>query len=181
MPYQPIRPAAGTVRKAKKAAQVAVYDAAGNLVGTVDQVAITAVGSAAADSPNKTAAKRVAQNIANAPAHPAASDPGIEEITKALAGATVNPEFLTAVSKGVTGSGDQFAELLKSVDAGTALALRNGVAMVGLRIAAGQRVTGGRAVALAKQAAVAIAAHRARTQPRGDREVIAEITRRIAR
>jgi hypothetical protein len=153
--------------KAKTASQVAVFDALGNLVGTVDASAITAIAAPpqtddqkAAATATANAAKVSAQMTPAAPAA-AAADQGAQEVAKSLAGATFREDGSSATrfTKAAGGTvDDRFDALLKSVDAAHSVGLRNAVAVAALRFVAGGNASSPQAVRMSKLLACDLAA-----------------------
>lgn len=177
----PVRRAAGASnRPVAKAGtdMVAVYDQSGRLVGMVAPNKIAPVQQAGGSDFNAVP-KRMAEdgNIA--------AQAAVDEIAKALSSARFidRPQEnlgTVAVAKSSGRVVDVFETVVKSLDARSAKNLTDAVALVALRLTS-PGVPASRAVQIAKRAAVEMAQHRARTAPRSDRDVIAEIRRRIAR
>jgi hypothetical protein len=152
--------------KAKQSAQVAVFDSAGNLVGTVDADAITPLAPAVDPAPPKKAPAAAAP-AAPAVAAPAAAaaDQGAQEVAKSLAGATFRDDSSsTNFTKAAGTVDDRFEALLKSVDAAHSVQLRNAVAVAALRFVAGGNATSPQAVRMSKLLACDLAAGEQRRQ-----------------
>jgi hypothetical protein len=160
-----------TKAKAKAKPQVAVFDSAGQLVGTCDADAITAIAAAPQTDDQKAAAAATANAAkvsaqmnptpATAAAAPAAAaaDQGAQEIAKSMAGATFRGDSSsTNFTKSAGTVDDRFTALLKSVDARHSTQLQNAVAVAALRLVAGGNASSPRAVRMAKMLAVDLAA-----------------------
>ena len=156
-----------TKAKAKAAPQVAVFDAQGRLVGTVDADAITAIAAPpqSADQKAQAAAPAPAPAAAAAPAA-AVADQGAQEIAKSMAGATFREDgsSSTNFTKAAGTVNDRFDALLKSVDAAHSVGLRNAVAVAALRFVAGGNATSPQAVRMSKLLACDLAAGEQRRQ-----------------
>lgn len=120
-----------TKAKAKSAPQVAVWDAQGNLVGTVDADAITAI----ADPPGGAKTPAPAEAAAPAAAPDGAADQVADTVAKSLAGATFAKASVGSFTKSAGGSvADRFEALVKSVDGPHSEALRSAVVLSSLRM-----------------------------------------------
>ena len=151
-----------TKAKAKAAPQVAVFDAQGRLVGTVDADAITAIAAPPQSADQKAQAAAPAPATAAAPAAApaaAAADQGAQEVAKSMAGATFRDDSSsTNFTKAAGTVDDRFAALLKSVDSAHNMQLQNAVAVCALRLVAGGNATSPQAVRMSKMLAVDLAA-----------------------
>jgi hypothetical protein len=157
--------AAGIAKaKAKGADQVAVFDAQGNLVGTVDASAITAIAAAPQTEDQKAAAATAAQaatvstNMAPPAPAAAAADQSAEGIAKAIQGATFKAQDSTSFAKSAGTVDERFAALVKSIDVRHSERLRNTVAISALRLMAGSSASSSQAVRAAKMLACDLAA-----------------------
>jgi len=179
-----VRTAATALRKAAaKGKRVAVYDAAGNLVGTVDECKIEVTESATpADAP---AAAPVAAPVKAAPApapapqaplpgdapaapivQPDATDGPVaqaaEEIAKAVAGQRFSGGTQSFAKSASSTVAERYVALVKSLPPGAQDALQDAVARAAMRFQFAQGTPGQEAVRLAKSVALDLAASEAR-------------------
>jgi hypothetical protein len=143
--------------KAKGAAQVAVFDAQGNLVGTVDADAITAIAGPPKSDADAAAAKVSANMAPPAPAAVAA-DQSAEQIAKAIQGATFKAQDSSTFAKSAGTVSERFDNLVASVDAKHSERLRNTVAISALRLMTAGDQSSSQAVRMAKLLACDLAA-----------------------
>jgi hypothetical protein len=151
--------------KAKAKPQVAVFDSAGQLVGTCDADAITAIAAAPQTEDQKAQAATTANaatvsaQMNPAPAA-AAADQGAQEIAKSMAGATFREDgsSSTNLTKAAGTVDDRFQNLLKSIDARHSTQMQNAVAVCALRLVAGGNASSPQAVRMSKLLACDLAA-----------------------
>ena len=132
--------------KAKAKPQVAVFDQAGNLVGTCDPDKITAVdaGKAPAPAPSTT------------PATDDATAQTTDDVAKALQGAKFSGQPVSLVKS--AGSVDaRYEALTKSLDGPTVRRLADAVAHSAMRFTFGSGIPGAAAARLAKSIALDVA------------------------
>jgi hypothetical protein len=174
--------------KAKQSAQVAVFDSAGNLVGTVDADAITPLAPAVDPAPPKkapadVAAGKVAAAVtAPAPAAPEDATDGpvaaaAEDIKKALQGVQWPGGGQQAFTKAEGTIDARFSALIKSLGNGEAGLLKDAVARASLRFIYGRRggISEAESVRLAKSMALDFGAAQARKPKPGIESGLAAI------
>ena len=139
--------------KAKTATQVPVYDSTGQLVGLVDQDAITAIAAPMPPAGQKPQAAAPAP----APAAAASADQAAEAVTKSVFGATFRDDGAsTRFVKAVGNTEDRWTGLLKSIDPRHGVDLQRQVAVSALRFVA-DGMSSPNAVALAKRLGLDVA------------------------
>jgi hypothetical protein len=173
--------------KAKQSAQVAVFDSAGQLVGTVNQDAITPLSPAVDPAPPKkapadVAAGKVAAAVtAPAPAAPADATDGpvaaaAEDIKKALQGVQWSGNGQQAFAKSAGDIDARYSELVKALGRGEAGLLSDAVARASLRFSYARRgLSGSDAVQLSKSMALDLSEAAARKPRRGNESALAAI------
>jgi hypothetical protein len=147
--------------KAKAAPQVAVFDAQGNLVGTVDASAIVPIAApplTEADKAKAAAAASTATVAANMNPAPAAADVSADQIAKSVAGATFRTDSSTSLAKSAGTVDERFDNLVKSIDVRHSERLRNTVAISALRLMTAGDQSSSQAVRMSKLLACDLAA-----------------------
>jgi hypothetical protein len=144
-----------TKAKAKAAPQVAVFDADGTLVGTVDASAIVPIAAAA---------NTAKVNAANDPPDPA--DAAVEQVAKAIAGARFREGQAGSFTKAAGSTEARWEALLKSIDAPHSIGLRSAVAMSALRFMAAGAPSSAAAVQACKEIALDVGAAEVANQRR---------------
>jgi hypothetical protein len=184
--------------KAKASPQVACFDSAGNLIGTVSQDAITLLSPAVDPAPPKKSpgdaqAAQVTAAATTPPSSPVqpdaidgpAADPVAQaaaEVKKALAGARFTGGGRDALVKAAGGSVDaRYAALVRVLDKGHRGMLSDTVARSAMRFTYGRGMTGPDAVRLAKSIALDFAAAEARKPQPGIEAALAAVRQAHAR
>ncbi len=148
-------PMPSPIRKAKgSSSQVAVYDANGNLVGTIDESDLNPIADASA--PRQSGAPQAAP-VAQAPVQQAEpAEQVAKSISGALRGATysnVGPVMKGAGPAAVDG---RFDALMKSVDVPHRAGVQSAVALGAIQLGTSYKIPSHRAIQMAKKIALDI-------------------------